>query len=344
MKKPLDYWILLSLIGLSFFSLFNIFGIKHELFGNQLFFFIVGFILLYTFYRIGILFFRLNSTFFYISFLILLIVTFFIGTTVRGSRRWIDLYFFRFQTSEFFKVFFLLYLADYISKVKKIDKRTYLISFFIFLAPFLIIFKQPDLASSLVYLFVFVCVLFLTGFPLKYFAYGIGSIVVSLPVLWHFLKDYQKVRFISFINPEPNSQGIAYNLIQSIITVGSGRFFGRGLGLGTQSRFQFLPEYHTDFAFASLVEQFGLFGGVIVLALYGIIIYRLFKKARIERNNPFAFLYLYGSALFLTISLAINIGMNVGLLPIAGIALPLISYGGSSILSIFIMLGLALSL
>lgn len=344
MKKQLDYWIVGSLVGISFFSLFTIFGIKRELFANQLFFFIIGFVLCYIFYRIGILFFRLNSTFFFGSFLFLLAATYLIGTTVRGSRRWIDLYFFRFQSSEFFKVFFLLYIADYFSKAKKITNKTYLISFLIFLVPFLIIFKQPDLATALVYLLVYLGVLFLSGFSLKYFIYIVTTSVISLPVMWHVLKDYQKVRFISFLNPEPHEQGIAYNLIQSIITVGSGRLFGRGLGLGTQSRFQFLPEYHTDFAFASMVEQFGLVGGIIVLTLYGIIIYRLIRRGWIERNNLFKLLFLHGAALFLTISVAINIGMNLGILPIAGIALPLISYGGSSIVSVFILLGLALSL
>lgn len=344
MKKHIDYWIIVSLIGLTFFSLFNIFGMKRDLFANQLFFFIVGFILLYLFHRVGVIFFRLNSLFFYISFLILLIVTYFIGTTVRGSRRWIDLFFFRFQTSEFFKVFFLVFIADYFSKAKKITGRTYAVSFLFFLIPFFIIFKQPDLASSVVYLLVYLCILFLAGFSIRYLVYFFGASAISLPLLWHFLKDYQKVRFISFFNPEAHEQGIAYNLIQSIITVGSGRIFGRGLGLGTQSRFQFLPEFHTDFAYASLVEQFGLFGGIIVLFLYGVIIYRLFIRARALKKNPFNLLFLSGTALFLSISIVINIGMNLGILPVAGIALPLISYGGSSIVSIFVMLGLALSL
>ncbi len=344
MKRTFDIWIVLPLIGLSLFSLFNVFGIKKDLFANQFFFFVVGFIALFILSRTGINFFKINAITFYIFSIILLVLTFIVGETVRGSKRWIDLYFFQFQASEFLKPFFLVFLADYLSKKKPNVKKYWFGAFVIFLVPFLIIFRQPDLGNSIIYVLLFGSLIFFAGFSIRYFIYIFALFFLALPVLWRFLKDYQKGRIISFINPELDSQGIAYNLIQSVITVGSGGLWGRGLGLGTQSRFRFLPEYHTDFAYASAVEQFGMVGGTVILLLFTLIIYRLIKRGFEEKNSLFNYFFLLGTASLLIISVGINVGMNLGLLPVTGIALPLISYGGSSIISTLMLLGLALSI
>lgn len=344
MQKNFDIWIVIPLICLSVFSLFNIFGIKKDLFLNQAIFFLIGFGGFYFFNRIGTQIFRLNAFKIYLAGVFLLFLTFILGESIRGSKRWIDLYFFKFQSSEFFKPLFAIFIADYLSHHKKVLMKQWLVIFCLFLIPFFIIFKQPDLGNAVIYFLVFMGMVFVVGFPIRHFVYmGITSIVL-IPLIWRFLKEYQKARIISFINPEIDSQGVAYNLIQSIITVGSGGLWGRGLGLATQSRFRFLPEYHTDFAFASLVEQFGMIGGVVILLAYAIIIYRIIKKAYQFGTHSFSHLFLFSTALFLIVSVGINVGMNLGLLPVTGIALPFISYGGSSIISTLMLLGLALSI
>jgi rod shape determining protein RodA len=185
---------------------------------------------------------------------------------------------------------------------------------------------------------------YFSGLPTKLMVKGGLAGLLSFPIIWSLMKDYQRNRVVGFLNPQIDPQGLSYNITQSIITIGSGGVFGKGLGLGTQSRFQFLPEFHTDFAFASLVEQFGFLGGAIVLLLFGLLMYRLIQKIFVSRQNEFVYLYLIGVMTLLMSEIIINVGMNMGLMPVTGIALPFISYGGSSILSTMIMLGLALAL
>lgn len=343
MHKNPDIWILLSVLGLNVFGVFSLIGIDRALAFDQFIFFIVGIIASIICFKIGLSFFHLNERVIYLTFIFLLIVTYIFGSDIRGSRRWIDLYFLQFQTSEFFKPFFLVSISHYLSRHRLDTTAEWIKLLALFFIPFIIVFKQPDLGSSLIYLGIFTGLVFVIGFPIKRFFYIIAGFGVSTPVLWHFLKDYQKARIVSFINPELDSQGIAFNLIQAVITVGSGGFFGRGLGLGTQSRFMFLPENHTDFAYASLVEQFGLIGGALVIVLYCAIIYRLLRRAFSVRDNLFHYFFLLGTVLYFAIPLIINVGMNMGLLPVAGIALPFISYGGSSIVTTGIVVGMALS-
>jgi len=201
------------------------------------------------------------------------------------------------------------------------------------------------LGNAMVYFFIFFTMILFSEMPKKYLIYFCLILVVSLPVAWNFMKDYQKDRITSFLNPKVDSQGTAYNMTQAIITVGSGKLLGKGMGLGTQSRFYFLPENHTDFAFSSLVEQFGFVGGLSVIVLYLLIIYliimRIFKfyfaHDQIDKSK---FLYLVGFLSYFIFQTLVNIGMNLGLFPVTGIALPLISYGGSSFVAT--MIGMAL--
>lgn len=297
----------------------------------------------------GLNFFKLNSGFFCFIALILLLLTFFLGQEIRGSQRWLDFYFFKFQSSEFLKPFFIIYLADLLSNewskpISILDFKKIFISFLFFLLPTTIVFKQPDLGNTAVLVAIYSSLLFFIGMPRRYFGYFFLFLFVSAPLLWKILADYQKERILSFINPQIDPKGISYNLIQSIITVGSGGLFGRGLGLGTQSRFSFLPENHTDFVFASLVEQFGFVGGVVVIFFYLVIIFQLIKKIFTYQKESFILLFLIGATAFLISQIFINIGMNFGILPITGTALPLISYGGSSIVSTMMILGLTLTL
>ncbi|MBI5127717.1 rod shape-determining protein RodA [Candidatus Roizmanbacteria bacterium] len=330
-------------IFLSVFGLFNLFGLNQSLFFRQLIYCLIGFGIYFLVKSFGRHFFQINSRFFYFLFLIILIVTFIVGVEVKGSRRWLDFYFLRFQASEFFKPFFILYMSEYLSSkdVFKNDLDLFLKSFVYFVVPFFIIFKQPDLANAATFLFIYLMIVFFSSIPKKYLTSFFGLGVLLMPLGWFFLKEYQKARVLSFFNPHLDKQGIAYNMIQALITIGSGRFFGRGLGLGTQSRLYFLPENTTDFAFASLVEQFGFFGGLFVIIFYALSIYYVARrtvKFFFDRSaeGRGKFLFCLGMLAYLTFQVFINIGMNLGLLPVAGVALPFISYGGSSILALLI--------
>ncbi len=349
MKKTFDIWILLSIVGLSVFSLFNLFGIKSTFFLNQLVFFIIGFIFLLVFYKIGLEFFKLNSQFFYFFSFVLLLITFFVAPEIRGSRRWLNLYFFKYQASEFLKPFFIIYTANLLTEempktFSVFNFKKLFFSFLFFLLPAIIIFKQPDLGNTIVFIAVYLSMLFFAGMAIRYFAYPFLFLFMATPLIWKILAEYQKNRILSFFDPQVDPKGLSYNLIQSIITIGSGGFLGRGLGLGTQSRFSFLPENHTDFVLASLVEQFGFIGGLLVIFLYAVIIFRLIKKIFVYQKDSFIFLFLVGVTMYLIIQIFINIGMNFGIMPIAGISLPFVSYGGSSTVSTMIMLGLTLAL
>jgi len=339
--------ILIPSLFLSLFGIFTVFGIRQNLLLNQLVYFGLAFGAYFIFKKIGSHFFRLNARFIYLVFIAILLVTFIIGLEVKGSKRWIDFYFYKFQASEFLKIFFILFLSEILAfKNIHINKLSaFLKAFLYFIIPTFIIFKQPDLGNALVYSFIFFSMVFFSDFPKKYLFYLIGSLIAALPLGWFFLKGYQRDRILSFFAPHLDKQGTAYNMIQAVITVGSGKFLGRGLGLGTQSRLFFLPENHTDFAFSSLIEQFGFIGGILVLICYGVLVYYLCRKLikfyfqRSEEGKK-NFLYVVGLTSYFVFQIVVNISMNMGLLPVAGIVLPFISYGGSSVLTL--MIGFAL--
>lgn len=333
--SKIDVWLLIILILLAVFGLLNLFGINKELFTSQFIFLLVGFVFFTIFNRTNFLIIKNNEKLIFFSGLIFLFLSYFFVPEIRGSKRWINLYFFNLQLSEFIKPFYIISLAQALT-----DKKGNILSLFLYLLPMVIIFKQPDLGNAIVYFVIFLAMLFFSRLPLKYFYGLIFLLLISFPLFWHFLADYQKNRLLSFINPKIDAESTSYNLIQSIIAVGSGRIFGRGLGLGTQSRLAFLPENHTDFVFASFVEQFGFFGGLILIILYFFLVWRLMTKALIYRNDNFLYLFFVGVLFYFLSHIFINIGMNLGILPITGITLPMLSYGGSSLITIMIIFGL----
>lgn len=322
------------------FGAFNILGFKPGLLVNMAVFSVIGVLLMIVFRKVGLHFFRINSYFFYWLFVGLLIITFIIGIEAKGSRRWIDLYFFNLQASEFFKIFFIIFFAEFFTRYRRSLQSfsLYLLGVLYFIIPTLIIFKQPDLGSAIVYVFIFLMMALFSSIPKKYLVYSALFVIVLLPLGWNFLHDYQRDRIVSFFNPHIDQQGNAYNMTQAIITVGSGNFVGRGLGLGTQSQLYFLPENHTDFAISSLIEQFGFMGGIVIIGLYMTLAYFMVKKMlgyyyQKDDDGYFKFLVLLGFLSFLIIQVFVNIGMNLGIMPITGITLPLISYGGSSLIT-----------
>ena len=281
----------------------------------------------------------------YLSVIGLLIWTYLFGITSSGSQRWIDLYFINLQPSELMKIFIILCLAKYFHRMKIENVNsiyTILTSLIIILLPMGLVIVQPDLGTSLLIAISGIAVLWFAGINHKYFIYTVLGFVISLPFIIAFLKPYQKLRVLTFLNPDKDPLGAGYQIIQSKIAVGSGGIFGKGFLKGTQSYLEFLPEKHTDFIFTLFSEEFGFLGSVILLIIYAIIIYRIVAVGAGSRSY-FAkiFCYSFGAAIFVFIT--INMSMVLGLLPIVGSPLPIMSYGGSSMLATMIGFGIVMS-
>lgn len=327
---PVFILLILSLTALS--------SINLGLFRNQLIFSLIGIIAFIFFSQVNYKIIQLYSTPIYIMSLLLLLLVLVLGIESRGAIRWVELAGFRIQFSEILKPFLAISLSTFL------DRRNYSFFSLIQILTFLflvtgLIFFQPDLGSTIIYILVTVFTLIFFGFPLKFFAAGLGFFALSVPLLWKFLRDYQKERILTFINPTKDPLGTSYNAIQSIIAVGSGEIFGKGLGQGTQSGLAFLPERHTDFIFATISEQLGLVGSLLIIFCFIFILYRIFKIF-INCEDSFCRIFSAVSFFIILVQFFINIGMNIGLLPVVGVTLPFVSYGGSSLLSSFILLGL----
>jgi rod shape determining protein RodA len=281
----------------------------------------------------------------YIAVIGLLIWTYMFGITSSGSQRWIDLYFINLQPSELMKIFIILCLAKYFHRMKLENVNsiyTILTSLIIILLPMGLVIVQPDLGTSLLIAVSGIAVLWFAGMNHRYFIYTMLGFVISLPFIIAFLKPYQKLRVLTFLNPDRDPLGAGYQIIQSKIAVGSGGLFGKGFLKGTQSYLEFLPEKHTDFIFTLFSEEFGFVGSAFLLIIYSIIIYRIVAIGANSRSY-FAkiFCYSFGAAIFVFIT--INMSMVLGLLPIVGSPLPIMSYGGSSMLATMIGFGIVMS-
>ncbi len=283
--------------------------------------------------------------FFYLSVIILLIWTYLFGIKSSGSQRWIDLYFINLQPSELMKICIILCLAKFFHRMKLENVNsiyTILTSLIIILLPMGLVIVQPDLGTSLLIAISGLAVLWFAGINHKYFIYTMLGFLISLPFIITFLKPYQKLRVLTFLNPDRDPLGAGYQIIQSKIAVGSGGIFGKGFLKGTQSYLEFLPEKHTDFIFTLFSEEFGFVGSAFLLIIYAIIIYRIIAIGSNTRSY-FAklFCYSFGAAIFVYIT--INMSMVLGLLPIVGSPLPIMSYGGSSMLATMIGFGVVMS-
>ncbi len=337
-----DPFISLPIAGLCGISLFLLVSTTPELLAVQALFFLIGLFLLYIFTSIDFRIWTKFSWLIYVFSILLLLVSL-ISPVVRGASRWISVAGWRMiQPSEVIKPLIIVFFAQLISRYQP-RSITNLLKLILCLLPVVIlIFLQPDLGNFIVYLTFFIFMIITGGLPISYILAGLFLMISSLPFSWFFLQPYQKARLFSFINPYGDPSGAGYNALQAMITIGSGQLLGLGLGRGTQSRLLFLPEYHTDFVFASLGEELGFIGGFIVIVLYLLLLFRILKIA-IESDDLLGKLICTGVFSQIFIQVAINIGMNLGLLPITGITLPLLSYGGSSVISTFIGLGLVLS-
>lgn len=278
----------------------------------------------------------------YILILVLLVAVLVLGIETRGVLRWIPVGPFNIQPSEFAKPVLILILANFWSKNSP-SWRNVFKSLVWSVPAILLVFQQPDLGSALTLVAIWIGILLVTKISLKKIIILALITLFVIPTSWFFLQEYQRERITGFLTPESDPLGKGYNLIQSTIAVGSGQLFGRGLGSGTQSRLQFLPEYKTDFIFASIAEEMGFIGSVIILSLYLFLLICCLKIAQ-STDDLFSFLVIAGVFSMLLFQVFTNIGMNVGLLPITGITLPLISYGGSSLIATLLSLGLVSSI
>jgi rod shape determining protein RodA len=278
----------------------------------------------------------------YIASVVALVATSLFGTMVFGSRRWIPLPGgFRFQVSEFVKLVIILLVARYLTdlKTEAMEVREMLKLAGIVAVPMALVVRQPDLGTALTYIPILVVGSFLAGLRWKYVVPIAMVAVLVLPVSWHFLKDYQKARLVSFLDPERDPRGTGYQLIQSQIAVGAGGMFGQGVTKGTQTQLRFLPVPHTDFIFSAFAEEHGFVGVVVVLALYFVLIMRIVQNAQTASDRAGMYICM-GVAALLMFHALVNVGMVVGRMPVTGIPLPLMSAGGSSILASFLALGL----
>ncbi len=353
MKKflQLDLVMLASvflLVAIGLLTLFSISTVDNKLvlanFNKQLAALLIGVILMLglSFYDYRIL--NTHSTKLYFLSIFVLASLLFLGITVRGTTGWIGFSKFNIQPVEIVKIVMVIFLASFLSKKKReLDNLVKIIvSIILVFLPVFLIIQQPDFGSSLVIMGTWLVMLLVSDINKK----SILALFLFLAVItsggYFLLKNYQKERIATFLNPQKDSLGSGYNVIQSMVAVGSGGIFGKGLGHGSQSQLNFLPEKHTDFIFAVLSEELGLLGSGIVLFLFAVIIYRLKETARLSRDN-FGYLIVVGVMAMITIQVFINIGMNMGIAPVTGVTLPFLSYGGSSLVSVFLGLGLVQS-
>lgn len=331
---PVFVLLILGLVALS--------SINLGFFRNQLVFAIIGIVAFLFFSQVNYKIIQLYATPIYIVSVILLVLVLVLGIESRGAIRWVEIAGFRIQFSEILKPFLAISLSSFLVNRKNYSFFSlFLIMIFVFLISFLIFF-QPDLGSALIYLSVAILSLIYFGFPIKFFIAGFAFLGILAPLVWRVLRDYQKDRILTFLNPARDPLGTSYNAIQSIIAVGSGMFLGKGLGQGTQSGLSFLPERHTDFIFATISEQLGFVGSFIIIACFALLLYRIFKIS-INCEDSFCKIFTAVSFFIILVQVFLNIGMNTGLLPVVGVTLPFVSYGGSSLLSSFILLGLVSS-
>ncbi len=345
----IDYILVVSILILGIISMFAMYSTDGGQFkyhtNSHILRFFVFFVLFFLVSLIQIRFWHDQSYLIYIIFFLLLIGVKYFGLTSSGSKRWLDLYFMNLQPSELMKVGLILFLAKYYHRVsiENMNSLKYLLAPIIALiGPLLLVATQPDLGTSILIAAGGIIVAWLAGVRVKFFAYSSIAFVALLPIAISFLKPYQKSRILTFINPERDPLGAGYQIIQSKIAIGSGGLFGKGFLNGSQSYLDYLPEKHTDFIFTLFSEEFGFFGSLFILLLYALIVSRIIIIGNLTRSN-FGKLYCYSFGTAFFIYVVVNMMMVLGLLPIVGSPLPIMSYGGSSMMAIMFGLGIVMS-
>ena len=347
--KNFDYILLICILLLGLISSLSMYSTD----GGEILFhtkshiskFLIFFPLMIFLSFLNIKFWHFFSYTFYVVVLFFLILASLYGIKASGSQRWVNLYFLNLQPSELMKIAIIACLAKFYhrSKIETINSfKDVLIISTILILPTALVINQPDLGTSILIAASGLVVVWLAGLNIKYFLYSFISLLISLPFAISFLKPYQKLRILTFIEPDRDPLGAGYQIIQSKIAVGSGGLMGKGFLKGTQSYLEFLPEKHTDFIFTLFAEEHGFIGALILLLIYIIIIYRVIKIGFISRSYfSKLFCYGYGSSIFIYV--IVNMSMVLGLMPIVGSPLPIMSYGGSSMLATMIGFAIVMS-
>jgi rod shape determining protein RodA len=347
--KKIDYFLLVPVIIISFFSLATLsnFDANNSFFNKQLIWVFLGIFIFMIISKIDFSFLKNTKSvlIFYIIANSLLASTLLFGSTIKGSKAWLDLGFFSLQPVDFVKLSLIILLAKYFSKrhieIKYI--RHIIVSFLYTALPVSITLLQPDFGSAMVMLLVWFIMVSMSGLSKKHFFSMCVIGIITFAMLWvSVFKDYQKERILTFLDPLRDIRGSGYNVFQSEIAIGSGGLLGKGVGFGTQSRLNFLPEHETDFIFAAFSEEWGFVGSIILCSL---ILFILLRILYISMNQNDNFLSLIGIGVFAWVFVhsTINIGMNMGVMPVTGIPLPFMSYGGSHFISGCISLGIVAS-
>lgn len=338
-RFPIDWWLLAPALILVTISLTTLFSVNISYFKSQLISFCVAFAAFLFFARVNLDFLRQLTVPIYVGSLILLAIVFLIGFESRGATRWVEIFGTSVQFSEVIKPFLAVAFASFLASTRYSKPKTFIVSLLLLAPVFILIALQPDLGSGLIFAFAALFVLLIHGYPLYLFALAALPFILASPVIWTILHEYQRQRILTLLHPSIDPLGTSYNSIQAIIAVGSGTFFGKGWFQGTQSSLQFLPERHTDFIFATLAEGIGFIGSVALVLTFAFLCYRVYL---IFRNAEDMFSRLFAVAAFgvFLIQGAVNIGMNIGYLPIVGVTLPFVSFGGNSLVANFIFLGI----
>ena len=297
-------------------------------------FLVLSFVQTKVWHRIGYIF--------YLVILFMLFWALYFGVTVSGSQRWISLYVFNLQPSELMKIAIIISFAKFYHRTKSMEVnriKNIIQPLVVLTIPIFLVIAQPDLGTAILIAGTGISVMWLSGLKLKYFVYSFLIFMVTTPFAISLLKPYQKLRVLTFFNPDRDPLGAGYQIIQSKIAVGSGGLAGKGFLKGTQSYLEFLPEKHTDFIFTLFSEEFGFVGSIFLLILYVILIYRIILIG-FKNRNYFGKLYCFGFASAIFIYVMVNMSMVLGILPIVGSPLPIMSYGGSSMLAT--MMGLSI--
>ena len=347
--RSFDIWLILSVLALGIIGVVSMYSSDGGQFSyhtkSHIIRFVIFFLLMFILSFVRIKFWHDLGYFFYFIVVLLLIYASFYGITASGSQRWISLYFINLQPSELMKIAVIVCFAKYYHRmqVNSVNEfRNLLSPIIILLIPITLVLSQPDLGTSILIASSGLVVIWLSGVNIKYFIYTGLALIVSAPFVISFLKPYQKIRILTFFDPERDPLGAGYQIIQSKIAVGSGGIWGKGFLKGTQSYLEFLPEKHTDFIFTLFSEEFGFLGSLALLFIYSIMIYRIIAIGFIARSF-FAKLYCYGFGSAIFIYIVVNMSMVLGLLPIVGSPLPIMSYGGSSMLATMLGLSIVMS-
>lgn len=340
--RSIDWSLIMPVFILVALSLATLSSINVSYLKNQLLFLGIAIFAFFFFSQLNYAVLRFYALPIYIASILILVLILFFGVESRGAVRWFELLGISVQFSEILKPALIISLATYLSK-HSLSLKT-MVGLLILLFPLVfLIFLQPDFGNAVIYTLTLLLTLIGVGFPLLWFGTGFVLLTILFPLLWRLLQDYQKARLLSFLNPAKDPLGTSYNAIQSVIAVGSGMILGKGFSEATQSGLRFLPERHSDFIFATLSEGLGFVGAILVFGAFAYLLFRVYTIFLTTEDTFGKIIALSSFSLLLT-HVFLNLGMNVGFVPVVGITLPFTSYGGSSLLSNFILLGLLSSI